>query len=91
MRREIRNQMAVALNWNSLSAFFWIHVETELLEGLRGPTRSQPVWDPSFVGQIPASLGNAAQRMLPGGGLQYFFPKIPVPPNYYGTARGRTF
>jgi hypothetical protein len=91
LQREIRNQTAVSVNWNSLSALWWMHVEAEPLECLRGPSKKQSVWDPSSGGPMPASLGNATQRTLPGGGLQYFFPKVPGPVHYYGTPRGRTF
>jgi hypothetical protein len=91
LQREIRNQTAVSLNWNALSAFWWMHIEAEPLVGLRGPSKRQSVWDPSSGGAVPAALGNATQRTLPGGAVQYFFPKIPGPVHYYGSARGRTF
>jgi hypothetical protein len=91
LQREIRDQTAVSVNWNSLSAFWWMRVEAEPHVGLRGPTKWQSVWDPSTGGPMPASLGNATQRTLPGGGVQYFFPMVAVPVHYYGAARGRTF
>jgi len=92
LQREIRNQSAVSVNWNSLSAFWSMRVQAQPLVGLRGPTKAQPVWDPSSGGPAPAELGNSTQRTLPGGVVQYFFPKIPSGlVHYYGAARGRTF
>jgi hypothetical protein len=91
LQREIRDQTAVSVNWNSLSGFWWIRIEAQPQAGLRGPAKPQSVWDRRTGGAMPATLGDATRRMLPGGGEQYFFPKIAVLPRFFGTPSGRTF
>lgn len=92
LKRVIRDQTAVALNWNSMSAFWGMVVEGNPLQAIRGPARAQPVWDPSSGKTAPASLGNATERMLPGGIVQYWFPVVPTSQvRYFGASRGRRF
>src|SRR5262245_34106429 len=63
LRRQFRDETAVSVNWNNLNAFWCLRISAE---GLRGETKAQPVWDPSRS-PAPAGMGNATQRMLPGG------------------------